>query len=240
MKRTIVVLLVGAWIAIAPAAHAQEFTSTHTDCSGLELFAAAGVPDGATHKYQFRGICRELEKDDGNKVVSVRWQGWVEVDSRYDVKTAEFDEGVKITMAAGYDGPQSGTIEIRLKCAQDPMLTSSSCTIMQFAQKATWPDFVTAWKKNAPYTKGKVTYAQAAELSKLATSNPPPPPPPPPAGDQKSASRDEVALPAVQAPVTQPPAGQPKQRTTPIARPAPAPLPPPETTRLALPPLPPG
>lgn len=215
MKSIFVLLVTGAGLVTASAAGAQDFTSTVTDCSGLELFWAAGLPDGVVHKYQFRGVCRELEKSEG-KVLGVRWQGWVEVDSRYDVKTAQFDEGVKVDMTAGSGGPLSGTIQIRLKCAQDPMLTAPSCAVMEVDQGTTWPDFVGAWTKNAPYTKGKVNYAQAVELSKLAASNTPPPPPPP-VGEQKPLSGQ--VLPADQAPVTT--MKRPPQPAAPTARPTP-------------------
>jgi hypothetical protein len=173
-------LLVGALIAIASRdAVAQNFTSTRTDCSGLQLYAAQGVPTGPTHGYRFRGICRELEEDEGT-LVRVRWEGWVELESRYDPKTATLIEAASVKMSGHSDGPPSGTVQLVLRCAQDPMLTPAKCTIIQSAAKAPWPDFVTAWLNGNPFTKGKVTLALASSLSAQAsTGNPPPPPPAP-------------------------------------------------------------
>lgn len=210
MRHLIAALVVGVLLAGTSDIRAQEFTSSQTDCSDLKIFAVAGVPDGATHDYQFRGICRQYQVGDGGKVKGLDWEGWVEVESRYYVKTAEFAEAVKVTMSAGSDGPPSGGIQIKLKCAQDPMITSSSCSVLMHAQKIPWPDFVQAWLKGAPYTKGKVTYAQAVSLSQLAASNTaPPPPPPPPAGEPKQGAGK--AVPAVQSPISAVPPSEPKQ-----------------------------
>jgi hypothetical protein len=161
---------------------AQNFTTTATDCSDLQLYAAQGLPNGATHKYLFRGTCREVEKDDG-KVAKIRWEAWVEVESRYDVATAELIEAVSVKMSGHSDGPASGTMQLKLKCAQDPMITMSKCSVMQSNAKATWPDFVQAWLRDAPFTRGKVSLNQAIALSQQSDAkNPPPPPPPPAAG----------------------------------------------------------
>ena len=173
--RTIALALVlASWPATASA---QYFTSTHTDCSGLQLYSAKGVPTGPTHGYAFRGICRELEKNGDGKVVSIRWEGWVEVESKYDKSTAQLLEGVKVTMSGHSDGPPSGTMTLVLKCAQDPILTGASCTIMKSDVKTPWPDFVKAWQSGKPFTGGKVTVAQATALSQQLASTPPPPPP---------------------------------------------------------------
>ncbi|HJR64481.1 MAG TPA: hypothetical protein VJ803_12330 [Gemmatimonadaceae bacterium] len=172
-------LLAGVLITILPVSHAaQEFTSTHTDCSELQLHDAKGVPNGTSHGYRFRGVCRELEKDGDDRIVRVRWEGWVEIESVYDTKSATFTEMASVKMSGHSSGPSSGTAQIILKCAQDPMLTSSKCTVMNSDVTTQWPDFVKAWLNGKPFTGGKVTLATATSLSsKSAAENPPPPPP---------------------------------------------------------------
>ncbi|HSJ63028.1 MAG TPA: hypothetical protein VK922_03880 [Gemmatimonadaceae bacterium] len=208
-------LLVGTLAAALPAsAAAQTFPSTRTDCSGLELFGAKGIPNGATHAYQFRGICRELKMGVG-KILDVRWEGWVEIESIYDTKTATLVEGATVKISGPSSGPPSGDIKLVLKCAQDPMLTASKCTIMQSTATTSWPDFAQAWKSGTPFTQGKVTLALASSLSSKSSSGNPPPPPPAPKSNaptlqdlgktvavieaNKAASRDGPA-PAVGAP----------------------------------------
>jgi hypothetical protein len=214
--RIYLTLLVGALAAGLPVcAAAQNFTSTRTDCSGLELYGAKGIPSGSKHGYQFRGICRELEMDDDKTVLGVRWQGWVEVESVYDTKTATFIEGATVKISGPSSGPPSGDVNMILKCAQDPMLTSSKCTVMQSAATTPWPNFVQAWQNGKPFTQGKVTLALATSLSSKTSSRNPPPPPPAPKSTapmlqdlgktvaaieaNKSASRDGPA-PVVSAP----------------------------------------
>lgn len=179
MRRRILAPLVLASFIVLDAAEAQEFTSTRTDCSGLQLYAAAGVPAGAQHKYRLRGICREIGMNDGASL-GTRWEAWVEIEALYDVPSATFSEQVSVKMSGQFDGPPSGKISISLKCPADPMITTGKCTVMQSQAGTTWPDFVGAWKNGLPLTKGKVSLAQATALSQQITSKPPPPPPPAP------------------------------------------------------------
>jgi hypothetical protein len=214
--RTYLTLLAGVLAISLPASvTAQNFTSTRTDCSGLELYGAKGIPNGSTHAYQFRGICRELEMDDGTTVLGVRWEGWVEIESTYDTKTATLVEGATVKISGPSSGPPSGDIKLVLKCAQDPMLTSSKCAVMQATSTTNWPDFAKAWQSGKPFTQGKVTLALASSLSSKSSSGNPPPPPPAPKSNaptlqdlsktvaaieaNKSASRDGPA-PVVGAP----------------------------------------
>jgi hypothetical protein len=207
-------------LPIALAAAALLFTWSDAEAQrrffscDLHLVQAAGVPSGSTHKYRTRGICRET--DDRNQVLR---EGWVEASAKYDVKTAMFVEDLAVT---GWGAPSATSI--RLKCGDDPMLTSAKCSIhSQNSPANAWPDFVWYWKKGQPLTKQKDMYAKAVELSKqsASTSKSPPPPPPPAAKPKVAIKSMKPLLDAVKKDSAKRVDREPPKRTTPTVPPSP-------------------
>lgn len=203
MTRLTIALAAGALLCIAPDAGAQK--RKYFDCD-LHLVSAKGVPNGAAHAYDIRGLCRET--DDEARVLR---EGWVQSEAVYDVKSATYSESIRVT---GYGAP--ATTKITAKCGDDPMITKAKCASQFVKPMNPWPDFVAFWNEGQHLTRENVTYAKAVDLSKNATvAKNPPPPPPPPKGKPKVAIKD--AAQAVKRAMAEDSA--PPIRTNPIAPP---------------------
>ncbi len=132
------------------------------DCRGLVLQAAAGVPADARHVYQFQGPC----KLSVGKFGSINYPAqWTRAQAEWNAVTGAFYERV-VT-----EGKFAGTIEMWLKCAKDPVVTSVECVQVDYRNPTGWSGFDGAWKQRRPITRGKTTVFEATTKSHQA---PPP------------------------------------------------------------------
>jgi len=148
------------------------------DCRGLVLQAAAGVPADARHVYQFQGPC----KLSVGKFGSINYPAqWTRAQAEWNAVTGAFYERV-VT-----EGKFAGTIEMWLKCAKDPVVTSVACVQVDYRNQTGWSGFDGAWKQSRPITRGKTTVFEATILSNKA-----PPPGQPVGGPGGSPPSPEV------------------------------------------------
>jgi hypothetical protein len=129
-----------------------------TDCRGLVLVAATGVPAGTTHTYQFQGTCKLL----GKLGSFFSPPQWTRAQAEWNAVTGTFHERV-VT-----EGKYAGTIEMWLKCAKDPVVTSVTCVQVNYRNPTGWSGFDGAWHQRRPITRGKTTLAEATILSHQA------------------------------------------------------------------------
>jgi hypothetical protein len=180
-------------VPVAPA-EAQlpgfDFSSTAhhnngADCRGLKLVAASDVPNGKRPSYRFAGSCRltiittDVHKDAGlfpDKDVTEDPVGSVSatVEVTWNRGTGKMEE---VTLVKG---DVAGRITMFLRCAEDPVVTSTTCVRIFYQNETDWTGFDGAWLANRPISRGKTTVAEASALSKGAKPDAWPPPDPKP------------------------------------------------------------
>ena len=138
----------------------------------VRLEAVRGVPNEPVHRYELRG---QLVITYGDQLVVV-YKGWATVAGEWTAHRKEATEKIQI------EGKLAGYAKVRMKCHDDPWITSSSCTILEVKsthaeQEINWRSLY--WQVQRPMTASQVSYSQAAAMSGAAANNAPPPPPPP-------------------------------------------------------------
>ena len=141
-------------LATSTTARAQK----DTDCAGLKLAEASGIPEGSSHVYRFQGTCDITERSNGRTYLVA--QQWTRAEAMWQAATGEFHESVTT------EGKYPGTIEMWLKCGRDPVIESGSCIQVKFQNPTGWPGFDGAWKQHRPVTRGKTTLAEATAIAK--------------------------------------------------------------------------
>lgn len=167
--------------------------------SGLKLQAAAGVPSGSHHNYRFQGICKLFnvtQKSSGKTydhvgdvcaVVLVWW------------KEDSGDLTEKLQVEGERQGHSvKGTIQMVLKCTQDPVLSKPACVRGQYTNSSGWAGLDRAFLAAKPIV-GKTTEQEAEPLSKQQVADQPASPSPPPPHKQpaglKAAKHDQPRTP---------------------------------------------
>lgn len=178
------VLAIGAVLAliVAPVARATTVNRAEADCSGLELKAASGVPDGAVRQYAFKGICKSFInhiKDGESSSKTPVATYWTEAKAEWDEQKSTITERVSLKNPQTSESWDVVTI---MKCTKDPIIHKPSCLLVKHQNETKWDGFSNAaLEQKRPILSGKTTLAAATALSKQA---PPPPaaktPPPPP------------------------------------------------------------
>ena len=122
--------------------HSKTFSSTRksivtVDCGGLKLNQAAGVPHSKEHQYDLRGVCRRISTllVDGKKKSSKEiGRAFAKVSAEWDARNSMAVESVKL------EGGATGTVDSTFKCASDPWITKTSCTVVNHANSTGWDD----------------------------------------------------------------------------------------------------
>ncbi|MBF8258911.1 MAG: hypothetical protein HW377_1285 [Actinobacteria bacterium] len=178
------VLLLAMACGPANEATAIVFSSTSSnvdksDCYGLKLQGAKGVPNEPSRQYTFKGICKKFvaHVEDGKEesrsdVVTL----WAEAKAEWNGQANTLEESVSLKNP---QGPYSGTVMTILKCTKDPIIYKASCVVLKHSNTTNWGPFSNAaLQQKRPILQGKTTLKEATALSKKQASSPPPPPPP--------------------------------------------------------------
>ena len=184
----------------AGSLRAQEFMGPATNCTGLKLQEASGVPKNSRHTYLFNGTCDLLMVGDNTHLVH-RFPAEAVV--RWDKKTKELREDFRILGGFSWDGKTiGGRVNSRFICNDDPLVTSAACNGVGHTNETGLEALSGAYQEFRPITKGKTTLAEATAKSgasgQTAGTNAPPPPPPSP---KPKRAQPATATPAVATPV---------------------------------------
>ncbi len=193
MNRACCCRLVLAFSAVAFASTASA--GQRLSWSEVELVSASGVPDGATHKYAFRGtlVLTEISSQSGfsfDKGFSTTTSSRV-MDTIFVQATGEWNRGKAVAtekMKLTFAGGQKAYLSSEFRFAKDPWLVAADNSgvvidVLFNSDKSPVPDFPSLVERNRePLTVVAANPKLAVELSRKAAT-PPPPPPPAPAPD---------------------------------------------------------
>ena len=149
-----------------------------SDCYGLKLQGAKGVPDEPSHQYAFKGTCKKFvshikdgKEESKSDVVTL----WAEAKAEWNGQANTLEESVSLKNP---QGPYSGTVMTILKCTKDPIIYKASCVVLKHSNTTKWGPFSNAaLEQKRPILQGKTTLKEATKLSKKQASSSPPPPP---------------------------------------------------------------
>lgn len=170
-------LCAAALLAWASGGGATTVNKADADCSGLELKAASGVPDGPVHQYAFKGICNSFVNhiSDGSSTGKTPDKTyWAEAKAEWNEQASTLTERVTLS-----NPPASGSWDVVtiLKCTKDPIVYKPSCVLVQHKNETKWQGFSNAaLEQKRPILSGKTTLTAAAALSKQAKGGTPPSP----------------------------------------------------------------
>ncbi|MGZ9138035.1 MAG: hypothetical protein ACXW4K_11350, partial [Candidatus Deferrimicrobiaceae bacterium] len=178
------ILLLAMACGLAEEAAAIVFSSetanvNRSECYGLKLQGAKGVPDAPSHQYAFKGICKKFVahiKDGKEDSRSEEVTLWAEAKAEWNGQANTLEESVSLTNP---QGPYSGNVMTILKCTKDPIIYKTSCVVLKHSNTTKWEPFSdAALAQKRPILQGKTTLKEATALSmKQASSSPPPPSP---------------------------------------------------------------
>lgn len=169
-------------LVAAPVARATTVNKAEADCSGLELKAASGVPDGAVRQYAFKGICKSFIhhiKNGESSSKTPHMTYWAEAKAEWNEQKSTITERVSLMNP---QTSESWDVVTVMKCTKDPIIHKPSCLLVKHQNETKWEGFSNAaLEQKRPILSGKTTLAAATAVSKQA---PPPPaantsPPPP-------------------------------------------------------------
>ncbi len=224
LAHAITLLALAAAFCISRPAHSEKFTvlSYDSNCSGLKLKSASGIPGTRLHQYKFVGTCNIT-----NNRPEVERTVPAVAEARWDGTKLEFQESFKLLGDVNYSGGTitSGSVATIFKCNDDPLISNAACVVVHHKNSSGFPPFSNpAVQQHRPLLRGKTTLAEATALSKqnMAVK-------PMPWMEKKSAP----ATPTLRAG-----GGNAPLKATAVPPPAPAPAPARTTQRLRVPPQP--
>jgi hypothetical protein len=185
LHRVIVMSVLLLAMACGPAKEAAAivFSSetanvARSDCYGLTLQGAKGVPDEPSHQYEFKGVCRKYVahiKDGKEESRSDEVTLWAEAKAEWNGQANTLEESVSLKNP---QGPYSGKVMTILKCTKDPIIYKTRCVVFDHSNTTKWEPFShAALVQKRPILQGKTTLKEATNLSKKHASSLPPPPP---------------------------------------------------------------
>jgi hypothetical protein len=197
MRPHMISLALAAAAISAPAAARAQFTHLDTDCRGLKLQQASGVPKYLEHRYTFRGSCKLQLHGVGGTVTTVNTFP-AEAHVTWIAKDRSLVEQFTTLGAFKYQGTvMGGQVYNAFTCDDDPIINpQAACSGVEHWNHSAIDALSFPYQQFRPITKGKTTLAQATTLSgasgQQTTPAQAPPPKPNPTGP-KSLSRPETA-----------------------------------------------
>jgi hypothetical protein len=166
LAHAITLLALAAAFCISRPAHSEKFTVLGYDsnCSGLKLKGASGIPGTRLHQYKFVGTCNIT-----NNRPEVERTVPAVAEARWDGTKLEFQESFKLLGDVNYSGGTitSGSVATIFKCNDDPLISNAACVVVHHKNSSGFPPFSNpAVQQHRPLLRGKTTLAEATALSK--------------------------------------------------------------------------
>jgi hypothetical protein len=177
VKAGILMMAIFLWVSL-PA-----FAQFDSDCRGLKLKAASGIPQVKVHKYSFLGTCKIIFVHSGGSI-DVLATVPAEAQGEWDGTKLQFSESFRVLANAHYGGADEGNshwnggdisagkVATVFKCNDDPLITNASCLHTAHSNQSGFPQFSNPALHNRPLLKDKTTLAEAVAMSKHAPSQP--------------------------------------------------------------------
>ncbi len=150
----------------SPAAEGSVFLDSN--CTGLKLKSASGVPGSPVHEYSFSGTCAIMwSTGDGER----KWSRIVPANAsaRWDAASQEFSESFNVLASfegAGFWSVGPGEVRTTFKCNDDPLISNAACGVVTHSNESGFLPFSNPAKKQTrPLLKGKTTLAEASKKS---------------------------------------------------------------------------
>jgi hypothetical protein len=201
-------------LAVALFINTPAFAGFDSDCQGLKLKGASGVPQEKVHKYSFLGTCNIIfVRSESGGSINLLTTVPAEAQGEWDAVKLQFSENFRVLANAHYGGVDEGNthwnggditnglVQTVFKCNDDPLITNASCLQTAHSNQSGFEQFSNPAFQNRPLLKGKTSLFEAAAMSKQQAAQPPGQPvqPPPPKPNSPNTTQVAEALKAVDA-----------------------------------------
>jgi hypothetical protein len=182
MRPQMLSLALAAAVLSVPAAARAQFGYADTDCSGLKLQRASGVPKSERHWYSFSGSCK-LQYHQEDEVTDVHTFP-AEATVTWLAKDKSLVEQFTTLGGFEYQGKVvGGQVYNAFVCDDDPMINpQAACSGVEHWNHTAMDGLSSPYQHFRPITKGRTTLAEATKLSgpsgQMTTAVEPPAPKP--------------------------------------------------------------